>query len=694
MDLEKELQQLKARIEALESSSKNNLFGSSYNSVGSSSSDYLIKTRGKIKIQIGNKFIDLLKDGKLNVDSGFIFEGEAGSKDGIYVSGKGEDAKVTVSIGGQQIDLTNSAGNSYVSFLEEQSTTFDQKYTALKNIGFIYQNLTEASDVKSGIVYVESDKKLYIVENGSLQEYTLEIPSPYTEQFIVAKNDQKVGAIVIQGEGKQNSLAFNSLYIYNQGYESFIDSNEDINILIDGDTKLVINNSFAKYSTPVVSNTFQSIGADAYTGFRLYYSGYSSTLEVDNLIVRNGCVIGSESSEGSTVIGTPSDGSGGSTNESSYSSNSGEDMLYSEYWYKTNDVVSTISQYTDETIKETDYYYTITLKYSAGFQLNDILRVYLDQTETKEYTFINDEGNEETDEYSIDIQKYISFTVKKIERNQILVQTDTSNIPQLETIEEDYISNIPGKIIFLVKRNNTNIPKRDSNGFSIIDGDTTSVIVGTLDVTNKQSQNQNIVGTGIYSEQQFAKKAAYTDDYNLDESDNSTNFASTEWVWKHMDVSINDFIPKGTIMMFHGEATDIPKGWAICNGENGTPNLIDKFIKASTTSGETGGQSSITIDVENLPSHTHSLTSSKTLTTSSNGAHTHTFRGKYGKSDNADDRDCIETGSTTDSITTSSNGAHTHTIDLSSMTLGNTGEGKAIDWEPVFYSLIFIMKIQ
>ena len=63
MNIEKELQQLKQRIASLEAQ-KNVLFGNYYSSAGSSSSDYLIKTRGKVKIQIGNKFIDLLKDGK------------------------------------------------------------------------------------------------------------------------------------------------------------------------------------------------------------------------------------------------------------------------------------------------------------------------------------------------------------------------------------------------------------------------------------------------------------------------------------------------------------------------------------------------------------------------------------------------------------------------------------------------------
>ena len=69
-------------------------------------------------MQIGNKFIDLLKDGKINVDSKFIFkEKEVESKDGIYIIGDGEDAKVIISIGGSQIDLKEEVVITQVSFL-------------------------------------------------------------------------------------------------------------------------------------------------------------------------------------------------------------------------------------------------------------------------------------------------------------------------------------------------------------------------------------------------------------------------------------------------------------------------------------------------------------------------------------------------------------------------------------------------
>lgn len=38
----------------------------------------------------------------------------------------------------------------------------------------------------------------------------------------------------------------------------------------------------------------------------------------------------------------------------------------------------------------------------------------------------------------------------------------------------------------------------------------------------------------------------------------------------------------GTIKMFAGAASDIEVGWVLCDGTNGTPNLLDKFILAGT----------------------------------------------------------------------------------------------------------------
>lgn len=48
--------------------------------------------------------------------------------------------------------------------------------------------------------------------------------------------------------------------------------------------------------------------------------------------------------------------------------------------------------------------------------------------------------------------------------------------------------------------------------------------------------------------------------------------------------SSREIIPKGLISMFSGTA--VPGGWALCDGKNGTPDLIDRFVMAGTVSPE------------------------------------------------------------------------------------------------------------
>ena len=57
-------------------------------------------------------------------------------------------------------------------------------------------------------------------------------------------------------------------------------------------------------------------------------------------------------------------------------------------------------------------------------------------------------------------------------------------------------------------------------------------------------------------------------------------------------------VPSGAIVIWSGAITDIPEGWVLCDGNNGTPNLLDKFVKcvpdSSTNPGATGGSISKT----------------------------------------------------------------------------------------------------
>lgn len=661
MNIEKELQQLKQRIASLEAQ-KNVLFGNSYSSAGSSSSDYLIKTRGKVKIQIGNKFIDLLKDGKINVDSKFIFkEKEVGSKDGIYIIGDGEDAKVIISIGGSQIDLKGEVGTTYVSFLGTQETTPEQKHTALQNIGFLYKNVSDvqSNGLKTGIVYVESEQKLYIVQDGQLTEFTIDFPNPYPKQFVLSKSDKDKGALVIKGTGIENSLAFDSLFLYSSGGNTYVDSSGEVYIRLGEEEKILIGESQVVFSNKVISQTFQSKNATESSGFRLYVDQGESTLEIDNLIVRKGSNLSSDSSSN----------------------------LYPKYWYRENNLISDISEMKDPDNPD-QLGYAVDLVYQNKFQVNDSL-----------YAFVS--IKQDGDSASSQILLPLKVEALNTETGNIIYVSLQQNLIS----EEDYkkltsdkvLSALKFQTIFLAGRNEPiSLIRRDPQNIDVLtssgftdeqDIKKVQTRVGNVEELNLLGRENNkevpIKGTGIYSSNSCFLKAQYTSLYELPPQDSSSKFASTEWV--------NKLIPKGSIIMFNGLSSEIPKGWHICDGTEGTPNLTGKFIKASNTSGETGGKSTIQISEENMPRHTHTFVGNQ-VTTSESGAHTHTIRGKYGKSDNANDRNCLETGSETDLITTSQSGAQTHTIDMSATQLSYQGGGKPIEFEPLYYSLIYIMK--
>lgn len=124
-------------------------------------------------------------------------------------------------------------------------------------------------------------------------------------------------------------------------------------------------------------------------------------------------------------------------------------------------------------------------------------------------------------------------------------------------------------------------------------------------------------------------------------------------------------VPSGFIGMWSGSV--IPNGWYLCDGNNGTPDLRNRFIVGS--GGEyaisnTGGEKTHTLTVNEMPSHNHTLSYANKNYDLASG-------------------DCLASGEL---------GTWKYSYDRYSVTTKSTGGGQAHENRPPYYALAFIMK--
>lgn len=233
--------------------------GKPSNTIGEKDSTLVLRG-SSIKIQWGNKFIDLIKNGKINSDSQKLLKTadstEELTTDGLYLVGD----SVWAVIGGTKVQLSGDSTTTYVSYLTEQKDiTGEQKERALTNIGFYYETLEEANaaGLTSGIIYVKGDNKLYFIKDGILTEYiNTQNTLPSTEN---TESTESTENLYIEG---------NSLWVGNDKYIT-CDDNIYTNELLILEQGLQSSNASSKY------------------GYRLYMKNGQSYLEVDNIIQRN-----------------------------------------------------------------------------------------------------------------------------------------------------------------------------------------------------------------------------------------------------------------------------------------------------------------------------------------------------------------------------------------------------------------------
>ena len=155
-------------------------------------------------------------------------------------------------------------------------------------------------------------------------------------------------------------------------------------------------------------------------------------------------------------------------------------------------------------------------------------------------------------------------------------------------------------------------------------------------------------------------------------------------------------VPSGIIAMWSGAIGSIPTGWVLCDGNNSTPDLRDRFIVGAGSTyavGNTGGAASVALSESELPSHTHGV-GSLGGSTNTAGAHSHTVKGRndtYVGGAAVPAYQGNQPYSTQYWDGTNTAGAHSHSLTLSGATAA-TGSGSAHENRPPYYALAYIMK--
>lgn len=585
------------------------LFGKNYQEVGSSSSPLLLRSNGEIKLQWGNKFIDLIKNGKINSEAkDYIFTVDTSDEikaNGIYLVT--EDSSIWINVEGTKTKLNNT-DTTYVSFLTEQETTPEQKQQALTNLGLIYENINalNKANLVTGLAYVVESNKLYLIQNKVVSEYQV--------------------ASALPTSGKFEDLTISNLTIKN----NTINSNQLI-LTINNIPYLQINDNIL-CSVPFLVDKLQSINYNYNkSGFALYQDNGKFTLDIDSLNWRN---IESELPKNQktyityTILGDFNIVTG-VTDVSSK-----DESLYKLELKYPNNISLSLSNYILAELETTYNIFLLTTK----VQIQDDIsynQIVLDKNIPETHQLYVKFSDSSTKLYSRNDVKLFDVNLSVDEAYLYNNGIDTKYIVDIDSAQKHNIIPLEfeirkvDKYYIIIKLQNTLLASDllNSNQLKIYQARVPQFIQGEgflalrkWDSVNNKYVYHTIIGT--YKESEFGisddtndKFGFYSDDVKVTgislsgakfsgqlpsftetKPDTIANnqFPTMEIVNEKIKKAVDDAgdtnislisknsLPKGSIIMFNS-AENIPDKWQICDGTNGTPNLIDKFIKAGTT---------------------------------------------------------------------------------------------------------------
>lgn len=718
-------------------SERTTIGGTVYEAVGSSSSNLLLKCNGTARIQFGSKLIDLIKNGKIasGGDSSnqiFIISDESEIKgDGLYVLNKDDSPQLIVYKNGQKYNL--SGEDLYISASRKQDITVEQQKQALENIGMYYNTLADvqSAGIQNGLVYVIEDSTLYTIKSGVVSEFEAKLKTVTVEkeeeQGEVINSSVQIVLSILDNEYlilKDKRITANyDIHVRDSaqiGSES-ADQYKGYRLYIEGDTS---------YLDVDKINVRKGLPSQEYT--EITYSDLLNSISSSSLESHKWYLITDFQNHWKLFANSSS------FNRPILVQALSESSLYEEgKLFKDRNVTIKYDHTYQESLLLTDGVTEITAR--------------------GRITWMKDSNGNEANFDFLDYSNYLEEPLTTLHETasgdlSIFPANSHDNKITFNNLYETVIVNklIDNSNTTIVEINAVEMYNNvinDCQGITISDSFTNnkfeSIIncqfLGKVNKCIFKSLTNCVVNAGT-----LANVICYSD------ITGHTFDASHELLYnpaKHKELYFSDgelkvygpseqYFERGMIVM-HSGISAIPEGWAICDGQsyewNGvtsqTPNLINRFIKGVGTIEEvdaynTNTNNEIKLEKKHLPAHSHphkahthsisglsgTIDSSGTLTTSLNNSNyvnavsttpTTVVTGVTHDGSSTTTASVISSVSTTSQGGSTSGASHTHSLSITGGTISNTTseentqtwENEAINIEPNYYALIFIMKL-
>lgn len=721
-------------------SQKTIIGGIQYETVGQKESNLLLKCNGNVKVQWGERLIDLVSKGKITSQSNFpisiINNLNQIKSDGLYILQQESKNELIIVKNKQQYNLTES--DLSVSFIQNQNVTVEQQTQALQNIGLYYTNEEELkqSGLKDGIAFIIETGKFIVLKNGEQQEFKVQIQdvtvNPEKEENVYTTLNDSVKILLSIDNNSIIEIVFDSIQVYKdivlkENALLRYDNDEFKLYVQDGESYLDIDHINLKSGYDSISKTF------------ITYDQLTELISKENLIPKQEYVL--TDFQNIYNIGT-SDYIPLLLTANSYSTLNNTGYLYDQQTIMINydhtynsEIITEEKSYIvpgkitwmKDTVTDNEANFDFLHYLESGDSLfptnskNNKLIVY-DLLNTKIVNGQIDNSNSTTISINEDCYMYNNYiecygltincnkfndnylsNVYNLNINNDFTNNYLTNAYYLNEGDDITIYSNLNKIVFNNIITNTKILEYIN---SEINSDITnskfrqiktSVINSSID----NSIFQNLVNTTLgtkNSQDKIKYTYSYVDIENItitSEIYPSLYHLTPVDIFNISESNIleikqrNNQVFRGMIVMHSGNVP-IPEGWGICNGSsytyNGittiTPDLTNRFIKAVINIDDVKSIDNPDLNSENL----------FTITAEHLPNHEHTFL----------PHDHTYNGSITEEVTKQENLINLSVIssDVSSQTEqvqivqnDSDWENKSFKIEPNYYQLIFIMKL-